>query len=225
MVDPRPIDPAAVDANLSAVRARIVEAGGDVASVAVLAVTKGFGADAASAAAAVGLLDLGENYAQELLAKASDPDLRARGDVRWHFIGRLQSNKVRSLAAHVSCWQSVDRPSLVAEIAEHAPGARVLIQVNATDEPTKGGVERAGVDALVDRAAAVGLQVEGLMAVGSAGSRDETRRAFDWVVATADRLALPVRSLGMSADLEDAVRAGSTMVRIGTALFGTRPAR
>jgi len=136
------MDAGQVAERLAHVRSRIADAGGT--DVAVLAVTKGFGPDAVAAARSVGLEDLGENYAQELLAKA---EAAAEPPPRWHAIGRLQRNKVRQLAPHVWCWQSVDRPELAAEIARRAPGARVLVQVAAWGELRKGGAAPAAVPA------------------------------------------------------------------------------
>jgi pyridoxal phosphate enzyme (YggS family) len=205
--------------DLERVHDRITGAGGDPARVRVLAVTKGFGPDAVEAALAVGLPAVGENYAQELLDKAAALDAQPE----WHFIGRLQSNKVRLLADRVVCWQSVDRTSLVDEIARRAPGARILVQVNASGEAQKGGAVPADVPDLVARGRDAGLDVAGLMAVGVLGDADATERAFHEVVGLADELSLPERSIGMTDDLELAVRAGSTMVRIGRALFGARP--
>lgn len=212
------IDPADVADNLDRVRQRIADAGGDPATVAVLAVTKGFGPDAPRAAVQAGLTQLGENYAQELAEKAA-----AVPGAEWHFIGRLQSNKVRLVADVVACWQSVDRSSLVAEIAKRAPGARILVQVNATGEQQKGGCAVADAPRLVAEASAAGLVVEGLMAVGVDGDEPMTSRAFEIVRGLTADLDLRVTSMGMTADLELAVRAGTTMVRVGSALFGPRP--
>lgn len=217
-------DPAVIAARADAVRQRIADAGGDPDRVRLLAVTKGFGPEVAGAALAAGLVDLGESYAQELVAKAP---VLAAGPVapRWHLIGRLQRNKVRSLAPLVHRWDSVDRLELGREIAHRAPGATVLVQVNVTDEPQKGGCAPAEVDGLVAALQGEGLVVEGLMAVGRAGDEVATREGFATLVAAADRLGLPERSIGMSGDLEAAVAAGSTMVRIGRDLFGERPPR
>jgi len=203
---------------LATVRSRIEQAGGDPDAVTVLAVTKGFDRSAVDRAVEAGLVDLGENYAQELLAKAPD----APAGVRWHAIGRLQRNKVRQLAPHVAVWQSVDRAELGAEIARRAPGATVLVQVNVTGEPQKGGCEPSDLGPLVADLRSDGLVVTGLMAVGVAGPAEAARPGFARLRQLADELALPVRSMGMSADLEAAVAEGSTMVRIGTALFGSR---
>jgi len=181
-------------------------------------VTKGFGIDAVEAALGAGLVDLGENYAQELLEKAP-----GHPRVRFHFIGRLQRNKVRPLAPLVALWQSVDRLELAREIARRAPGAAVLVQINLSGEPQKGGCAPGEVAALVAAARDLGLDVQGLMGVGPAGPREAARPGFRELVALADRLDLPVRSIGMSADLEVAVQEGATMVRVGTDLFGPRP--
>ena len=162
-------------------------------------------------------MHLGENRAQELLAKAGDVP-----GARWHFIGRLQTNKVRSVAEHVDLWESVDRVEVVDELAKRAAGARVLVQVNISDEPQKGGCRPEGTAALVERARAAGLEVAGLMGVAAAGPPESARPAFRRLVRLADELGLAERSIGMSGDLEVAVQEGSTMVRVGTALFGAR---
>lgn len=214
------VDPAAVAANVADARRRIAAAGGQ--DVVLVAVTKGFGADAVAAATAAGCDAIGENYAQEVAAKREA--LEASG-LPIHFIGQLQTNKVRSLAGVVHVWETVDRLRVVDELARRATGARVLVQVDTTGESVggKGGCPPDDVAALVERAGAAGLVVEGLMTVGpTSGERDATRTAFRVLAGLADDLALPVRSMGMTADLELAVEAGSTEVRLGTALFGPR---
>ncbi len=220
-----PVDPAAVAARLERLRSRIEGAGGD--DVAVLAVTKGFGPDAVRAALGLGLGAVGENYAQELLAKAealaTDPP-PGPAPV-WHFLGRLQRNKVRHVAPLVAVWESVDRVELVQEIARRAPGATVLIQANLSEEPQKGGAPLASVPELVERGRDLGLVVDGLMGVGPAGDPEGSRPGFRALVALADRLDLRQRSIGMSADLEVAVEEGATTVRVGRDLFGPRPPR
>lgn len=228
---PPPVDPAAVAERIAAVRRRVTAAGGDPAAVALLAVTKGFGADAPAAALAAGVADLGESYAQELVAKAAAvADLGAPADARvgaprWHVIGRLQRNKVRSLAGLVSLWQSVDRLDLGLEIARRAPGAAVLVQLDLTGEPQKGGCPPGEAAALVARLGDEGLDVRGLMGIGPAGDPEAARPGFRRLARTADDLGLPVRSMGMSGDLEVAVQEGATMVRVGRALFGPRAPR
>jgi pyridoxal phosphate enzyme (YggS family) len=202
------------------VRDRIAAAGGDVERITLVAVTKGHGPDAIEAALAADLLDVGESKAQELLAK--EPVLAGTA-ARVHFIGQVQRNKVRSIAHLVHLWHSVDRITLAAEIAARAPGARVLVQVNLTDDPARGGARPAMVAGVVDAARDLGLDVQGLMAVAAQGGPEVARAGFEEVVRLADLLGLPERSLGMSDDLEEAVRAGATIVRVGTALFGARP--
>jgi pyridoxal phosphate enzyme (YggS family) len=218
------------------VRERIAAAGGDPERVRLLAVTKGFPADVARTALAAGLLDLGVNFAQDLEAKAvllgSSTGAHAADEPpapRWHFIGRLQRNKVKLLAPHVALWQSIDRLELGREVARRAPGASVLVQVNPLAEPQKGGCPPDEVADLVHALRDEGLDVQGLMAVGPtpgegprSGTADE---AFTAVARLADALGLHERSMGMSDDLEAAVAAGSTMVRVGRGLFGDRPAR
>jgi hypothetical protein len=216
-----------VAARLAAVRDRIA-AVGDPDAVTVVAVTKGFGPEAVAAALAAGVADLGESYAPELVAKsaavdASGAPAAGRPSPRWHFVGRLQSNKVRRVAATVHLWQSVDRPALVTELVRHAPGAAVLVQVNVSGEEQKGGCPPAATADLVASARAGGLDVRGLMCVAAPGGDEAARPGFRLLRALADDLGLAERSMGMSGDLEAAVEEGSTMVRVGTALFGTRP--
>ena len=220
------VDPAEVARRLEVVRARIDAAAGG-REVTLVAVTKGFGADAVRAALGLGLDLVGENYAQELVAKAADLDADPVPGVvpLWHFLGRLQRNKVRHLAGVVAVWQSVDRAELVAEIATRAPGAAVLVQANLSGEAQKGGASLAEVPALVAQGRELGLDVRGLMGVGPAGEPEAARPGFRALVALADELGLPERSIGMSADLEVAVEEGATMVRVGTDLFGPRPPR
>ncbi|MFM8238106.1 MAG: YggS family pyridoxal phosphate-dependent enzyme [Actinomycetota bacterium] len=208
----------------AAVRARLAAAAGavgrDPASVTLVAVSKTAPVEAIREAVAAGATDLGENRAQELLAKA--PALAAGGPpVRWHFIGRLQRNKVRQLAPLVAVWQSVDRPELVDEIARFAPGATVLVQVNIDREVQKGGCDPDLAGELVARARDAGLAVRGLMAVPAADRAPLP--AFRRVRQMVEEFGLSECSIGMSGDLEAAVAAGSTMVRIGTAVFGERP--
>jgi pyridoxal phosphate enzyme (YggS family) len=204
-----------------ALRHRIDLAGGT--DVVVVAVTKGFGPDAIRAAIGAGLGDIGENYAQELLAKLADLDQTGTRPERVHFIGRLQSNKVRLLAGAVDLWQTVDRLSLGTELARRAPGARVLVQVNVTDEPSKGGCHPDDSGTLIAALRALELAVEGVMTIGATGDPEGARPGFRLLRRIADEHGLTTCSMGMSDDLEVAVEEGSTMVRVGSALFGVRP--
>jgi uncharacterized pyridoxal phosphate-containing UPF0001 family protein len=207
---------------LAHVHDRIVRAGG--VGVTVLPVTKTFGIEACWAAHRAGCNAVGENYAQEVTAKFSDTIVSIGVPFGVHFIGQLQTNKVRALAPFVSVYETVDRPSLVAELAKRVPGARVLLQVSSTGEAGKGGCPLDDVSALFDAASAAGLTVEGLMTVGPTdGGAEAARPGFRAARAMLDRLALPVLSMGMTDDLEVAVQEGSTQVRVGSALFGARP--
>lgn len=215
----------AIRDRLHVLRRRIADAGGAPDEVAILAVTKGFGPWAPLAAAQVGLTEVGENYAQELIAKAAAVAESAGQAVAWHAIGRLQRNKVKALAPLVARWESVDRTELAEEIARRAPGARVLVQVNVSGEAQKGGASVSATPSLVRSCQELGLAVEGLMAVGATGGDETARPGFAVLRGLADDLGLPERSMGMSHDLEAAVAEGATCVRVGTALFGPRPPR
>lgn len=212
---------------LERIRGRIADAGGDPDRTTIVAVTKGRSYLAVCEAVAAGAADVGENYAQELRAKAAElelagipPDGSVTIGPRWHFIGQLQRNKIRSLAGLVTLWQSVDRVELGREIARHRPGSAVLVQVNLTEDSARGGVQPAEVPGLVSALGEEGLEVHGLMAVGPPGGPAAAASGFASVSALADRLGLAVRSMGMSSDLEVGVRNGATMVRVGSALFG-----
>ena len=220
-----------VAAALERVRERIAGAGGDPGQVRVVAVTKGFGPDAVLAALGAGLTDVGENYAQELLAKeaAVRDSTGARAStgepaIRWHYLGAVQRNKVPALATVVSCWQGVARAVEGEAIARRRPGAVVLVEVDTTGAPGRNGCAPDAVPGLVADLRAIDLDVRGLMTVAPMGPAD-ARSAFRLVRSLADDLALVERSMGMSDDLELAVAEGSTMVRTGRALFGDRPPR
>jgi pyridoxal phosphate enzyme (YggS family) len=212
------IDPAEVSRRAEAVRTRIREVGGDPETTEIVAVTKGHPIDAVHAAREAGLPIVGESYAQELVAKRD-----ADGDdgLEWHFVGRLQRNKVKLLAGRVTCIHSVDRPALATEIARRAPHMAVYAQVNVSGEPQKGGCPPEEADELVATMASLDLEVRGLMTVATAGG--DARAEFDRLAELASRLGLTGLSMGMSSDYEHAVAAGATSLRLGTALFGPRP--
>ncbi|MGH9003869.1 MAG: YggS family pyridoxal phosphate-dependent enzyme [Acidimicrobiia bacterium] len=189
------------------------------ADVRLVAVTKGVASPRIEEVLTAGVGALGESRAQELLAKA--PDLAAYRP-EWHFVGRLQRNKVAALAPHVALWQSVDRFEAGEAIARRRAGARVLVEVNTSEEPQKGGCRPADAPALVESLRAQGLAVEGLMTVPAQGR--DPRVAFASLRELAGRLELAELSMGMSDDFEVAVEEGATMVRLGRALFGPRPA-
>ncbi len=224
---------------LAAVRSRIAAAaaaaGRDPAGVLLIGVTKTHPAEVAAAALAGGLTDLGENRTAELVAKA-----QVVPGARWHLVGRLQRNKVRDVVGRGWLLHGVDRRALVDALADRAEALGVvqdvLVQVNVGDDPAKGGCDLAGLADLVTYAAArSGLRVRGLMTVPPLplpGEDPATAAAPLFARLRAERDALRERfpdveelSMGMSEDLEAAVREGATMVRIGTALFGHREVR
>lgn len=222
MTGPGTVDPAAVEERVSALRELCRREGRP--DVTIVAVTKGFGPDAVVAALDAGVADVGESYAPELVAKQE----ALAGDVgraRWHMVGRVQRNKVRQLAGRVDVWQSVDRPELVGELVKRVPGAVVLVQVNLSGDERKGGCGWDDAAPLVDLAQSRGLDVRGLMGVGPAGEPEAARPGFRRLVALADQLDLPERSIGMSADVAVALSEGATTVRVGSGFFGTRPPR
>ncbi len=214
-----------IAAALADVERRIATAGGR--GVRIVAVTKGFDADLVRAARLAGCAEFGENYAQELVSKAAAFEPGADGRrPRVHFIGRLQTNKVRQIAHLVDVYDSVDRVSLIDELARRDPGAEMLIQVNSTGEASKSGCRPNEVEALVEHAVAAGLRVDGLMTVGPTdGDPDVARSGFALVRRLVDSLGLTTCSMGMSNDLEVAVAEGSNEIRVGSALFGSRPPR
>jgi pyridoxal phosphate enzyme (YggS family) len=221
-------------ANLATVRSRIAgaattagRAGDDVALVVV---TKFFPASDVRLLAGIGVTDVGENRHQEAEAKATDcAELR----LRWHFIGGLQSNKAAAVAAYADVVESVDRPKVLAGLAR---GARergrpldVLLQVSLDpdDHGERSGVAPADLAALAERAADTeGLSLRGLMAVAPLG--EDPAAAFDRLARIragflTDHPDATVLSAGMSGDLEQAVAAGATHVRVGSAVLGSRP--
>lgn len=205
-----------------ALEQRIEAAGGSTEQTKILAVTKTFDIEVCRLAVAAGLVELGENYAQELQQKAPQMvDSLSQRSVTWHFIGALQRNKVKKIAPYVGLWQTVDRDSVATEIAKRAPGAAVLVQVNVTDEPQKAGVAPGETEALVDHCRSQGLDVRGLMTIGPTDGSDPSR-GFAQLRELGERLQLVELSMGMTADIEQAVAEGSTMIRVGTALFGPR---
>ena len=205
---------------LADVRHRIERAATSSTPVRVVAVTKGFGPEAVAASVEAGLQDIGENYAQELLAKLA----AAPPEVRWHFLGELQRNKLARLAPHVYLWHGLDSAAGADALAKRCPGAAVLVEVKLTAAASRHGVSPANVPALVMRAVDAGLDVKGLMAVGPAQrSPAVVRASFRSVARLASSLGLSELSMGMSADFELAVAEGATIVRLGSALFGARP--
>lgn len=197
--------------------------------VKIVAVTKTHGADAVRAAVAAGITAVGENRVQEALAKQ---DQLADVAVEWHLIGTLQRNKARHAVGRFALIHSVDRLDLAQELARRvAPGARqaVLVQVNCSNEPQKGGVEPDALPALLDGLRPLDrLDVRGLMTMAAlTADAAEQRGAFRLLRTLRDGAEaaghpLPELSMGMSADFPVAVEEGATIVRLGTLLFGER---
>jgi hypothetical protein len=232
-----------LQANLRALHERITKAaraaGRDPSSVRLLAVSKAFPATVIAEAARAGQRAFGESYVQEAIEKM--PEVAARitdhgsriTDLEWHFIGPIQSNKTRAIAERFDWVQSVDRFKVAERLAEqrpaHLPLLNVLLQVNVSGEASKGGV---APDELSQLATAVArlprLRLRGLMAI-PAPQTDVVRQRIAFAHTNKlfrqlrrDGLKIDVLSMGMSDDLDAAIAEGSTMVRIGTAIFGTR---
>ena len=223
-----------IPGNLQHVRARIAtacqRAGRGVEEVTLLAVSKTFGADAVRAAAAAGQRAFGENYIQEGVEKIAA--LRDLG-LMWHCIGPIQSNKTRLVAEHFDWVHTVDRLKIAERLSAQRPAdlppLNVCIQVNIDGGANKSGVAPGEALALARAVAALPqLKLRGLMSIPEIAPDFEAARAvqasaralFDQL--NADGLGLDTLSMGMSDDLEAAIAAGSTMVRIGTAIFGSR---
>jgi PLP dependent protein len=224
-----------IEGNLLAVRARIASAclaaDRDPASVQLLAVSKTFGAAAVAEAHAAGQRDFGENYIQEGVDKIA---VLSGLPLVWHCIGPVQSNKTRLVATHFDWVHSVDRLKIAQRLSEQRDPAhgllQVCIQVNVDGGPTKAGVipEQAR-DLATQIAALPGLQLRGIMSIpepapdfaAALAVHLRTRGLFEELKTAG--FALDTLSMGMSADLEAAIHAGSTMVRIGSAIFGSRP--
>jgi pyridoxal phosphate enzyme (YggS family) len=228
-----------IAAGLAGVRARIAAAeraaGRPPGSARLVAVSKKMTVDDVRAALAAGQVDLGESYGQELRDKrlaleAAPPPAGAA--LRWHFIGPLQANKVKYVAGHVALVHSVDSAELVDELERRGADQTVLVQVNVSGEAQKRGVAPTALPALLDRFAALAhVRCAGLMTVPPLAEDPEAARPhFAALRALRDREAARARprvdlaelSMGMSHDLEVAVAEGATLVRVGTAIFGTR---
>lgn len=223
--------------NLQQVRARLVKActaaGRDAAGVQLLAVSKTFGPDAVREAHGAGQRAFGENYVQEALSKI-EALVDVRAELAWHCIGPLQSNKTRPVAEQFDWVHSVDRLKIAQRLSEQRPAGlpplQVCLQVNVDGGANKSGVAPGEALALARAVAELPrLRLRGLMAIPEPAPDFVAQRAlFKRAAAVFDQIrdagiAVDTLSLGMSADLEAAIAAGSTMVRVGTAIFGNRP--
>ena len=228
----------ALQARLARVHERIsaaaLVAGRDRASITLLAVSKTFDAEHVLAAARAGLRAFGENYVQEGVEKiARVREAAPQLALDWHFIGPIQSNKTRLLAESFAWVQSIDRARIAQRLAEqrprHLPALNVLLQVNISGEATKSGVPADAVADLADAVAPLpGLRLRGLMAIPApTADPAQQRQPFARLRRLQEQLcarghALDTLSMGMSDDLEAAILEGATMVRLGTAIFGSR---
>jgi pyridoxal phosphate enzyme (YggS family) len=225
-----------IEKRLQAVKSRIARACAahrrDPRDIVLVAVSKTFPPDAVRAAHAAGQRDFGENQVQEAVAKL---EALADLDLVWHFIGPIQSNKTRPVAERFAWVHSIDRlkiaERLSAQRPERLPPLQACIQVNVSGEATKSGVAPEAAPALARAVALLPhLRLRGLMAIPEPTDDPALqRRRFEDLRALKDRLgaqglALDALSMGMSDDLEAAIAAGATMVRVGTAIFGARSA-
>ena len=231
-----------LQARLDQVKARIDAAARAVSrdprAIALIAVSKTFGAEQVLAAIAAGQRQFGENYVQEAVEKmtrvraalSATPDTR----LQWHFIGPIQSNKTRAIAENFDWVQSVDRLRIAERLSAQRPADMppldVLLEVNISGEASKSGVATADASSLAAAVAGLPrLRLRGLMAIPAPDADARVQRAaFERVRQLFESLRAGAAgnwdtlSMGMSADLEAAIAAGSTMVRVGTAIFGAR---
>jgi PLP dependent protein len=215
---------------------RLAQVRGEIARraaqpVTIIAVTKGFGAEAVRAAVGAGLLDVGENRVQEALEKQKGLGTGDSGlGIRWHLIGHLQRNKAKLVPGRFEMVHSVDSLALASDLDKRASGLRVLLQVNVAGEEQKSGCAAGEAPELARQISTLGnLRLEGLMTMAPfTDDVDVQRRAFRGLRALRDTLKeehglwLPTLSMGMSGDYATAVEEGATVIRLGTVLFGAR---
>ncbi|HXH92087.1 MAG TPA: YggS family pyridoxal phosphate-dependent enzyme [Thermoanaerobaculia bacterium] len=213
--------------NIAAVEERIaracVRAGRAREDVKLVAVSKTFPAEFVDEAIAAGITDIGENRVQE----ARDKKPLVHGSVRWHLIGHLQTNKAKDAVKLFDVIEAVDSLDLAEKLAHAAEGQGktidVMLQVNIGDEPQKSGLGREDVDVIAKQVGGLApLRLIGLMAIPPVGTPDESRPYFRELRSMRDALGLKELSMGMSEDFEAAIEEGSTMVRVGRAIFGSR---
>jgi hypothetical protein len=213
--------------NIAAVEERIARAcaraGRAREDVKLVAVSKTFPAEFVDEVIAAGITDIGENRVQE----ARDKKPLVRGSVLWHLIGHLQTNKAKDAVKLFDVIEAVDSLDLAEKLARAAEGhgktIEVMLQVNIGDEAQKSGLARGDVDAVAKQVAALAsLRLIGLMAIPPVGTPDESRPYFRELRSMRDALGLKELSMGMSEDFEAAIEEGSTMVRVGRAIFGSR---
>jgi pyridoxal phosphate enzyme (YggS family) len=229
---------ASIEANLQQLRQRIARAchaaGRDEQSVTLLAVTKTFGAAAVRHALAAGQRAFGENYVQEAIDKI-DALADVRAQLQWHLIGPLQSNKTRIVAERFDWVHSVDRLKIAQRLSDQRPAGlpplQLCLQVNISGEASKSGLAPDQIGAVAQAVAALPrLRLRGLMAIPEPAATFDAQRAPHRTLRdllarlNAGGLQLDTLSMGMSADMDAAIAEGATLVRIGTAIFGSRGA-
>ena len=186
--------------------------------VTLIGVTKGFTHEEVNIASKLGIKNFGENYAQELLTKNPlvDPE------ISWHYIGQLQSNKIRKISHLVDVWHSVTSLKLAREIHKRDDQAQILLQVSLMGPSNSKGFEVEQLPQLISELRDMNIDISGLMTMGVPGDKVATRVVFKELRKLADTFELPECSMGMSGDFEIALESGASMIRVGSAIFGNR---
>ena len=211
---------AEIASRLGEIDARIRSVGRTRDEIRLVAVTKTFPHSVLDPLRALGLFDVGENYTQELLDKVSKDE--GAPALRWHFLGQLQSNKIAKLCRSASVLETVSRISELEFIARQERQPEIYVQIDFTGQENRGGASLGGLEALLRRAELLEVTVSGLMTV-AAPDPLRAREAFSELRRAASTWNLPELSMGMSDDLEIALEEGSTAIRVGRALLGSRP--
>ena len=186
--------------------------------VTLIGVTKGFTHEEVNIASELGIKNFGENYAQELLTKNPlvDPE------ISWHYIGQLQSNKIRKISHLGDVWHAVTSLKLAREIHKRNDQAQILLQVSLMGPSNSKGFEVEQLPQLISELRDMNIDISGLMTMGVPGDMVATRVVFKELRKLADTFELPECSMGMSDDFEIALESGASMIRVGSAIFGNR---
>ena len=186
--------------------------------VTLIGVTKGFTHEEVNIASELGIKNFGENYAQELLTKNPlvDPE------ISWHYIGQLQSNKIRKISHLVDVWHSVTSLKLAREIHKRNDQAQILLQVSLMGPSNSKGFEVEQLPQLISDLRDMNIDISGLMTMGVPGDMVATRFVFKKLRKLVDAFELSECSMGMSDDFEIALESGASMIRVGSAIFGNR---
>ena len=188
--------------------------------VTLIGVTKGFTHQEVNIASELGIKNFGENYAQELLTK----NPLVNPEISWHYIGQLQSNKIRKISHLVDVWHSVTSLKLAREIHKRNDQAQILLQVSLMGPSNSKGFEVEQLPQLISELRDMNIDISGLMTMGVPGDKVATRVVFKELRKLADTFELPECSMGMSGDFEIALESGASMIRVGSAIFGNRRA-